>query len=157
MKQLPTASEPSPSRAVLCALTDIEMAKGDAEPAVADFLDHVAQLIVQHGDPDEVLARVIDALAVEDLKALAAEHHLTLHTTRADEQPERLLVIWKHDGGLAIVPQGLRPRAALHQLHAALAERAEEERLSRDFQDSVARGHVEDVAAWHARVTKAAS
>ncbi|MGA5605953.1 hypothetical protein ACPCUF_33890 [Streptomyces griseoincarnatus] len=156
MEQLPTASAPSRSTAVQRALSDIETAKAGAEPAVADFLDHVAQLIVQHGDPDAVLARVIDALAFEDLKAAAVAHGLTLHTTRADEQSVRLLVIWTHDGGMVLIPQGLPPRTALHQLRAALAERAEEERLARDFQDSVAHGHAEDFATWYARVTKAA-
>jgi hypothetical protein len=95
----------------------------------------------------------------EALAAFAAQHSITVHVTRAadDEQPAAALVIWRHDGtAMALVPQQQSPSDTLAQLRAELAERDEEERLARDFQDSVARGHVEDVATWYARVTKAA-
>ena len=156
MSELPTPPAPSPSATVMRALTDIEAAKQTSEPAVAEFLDLVGQLVVQHGDPDAVLSRVIDALAREEIKALGSTYCLTLHTTRAAEQPTDLQVIWTATGGLAIVPRSLGPRVVLEQLRAAVAEFEEEERLARDFQDSVASGYVEAVEDWAARIAEQA-
>jgi len=152
MPELPTTRTPSPSATVMRALTDIETAKQDAEPAVAEFLDLVAELIVQHGDPDAVFGRVIDALAREEIRALSSAHGLTLHTTRAVDQPTELHVIWTATGGLAIVPRALSPRVVLKQLRAAIAELEEEEQLAASFQASVASGYVEAVEDWAARV-----
>jgi hypothetical protein len=134
------------------ALTDIETSKQNAEPAVAEFLTLVGELIVQHGDPAAVLDRVINALAREEIETLGSTYCLTLHTTRAVDQPTQLHVIWTATGGLAIVPRSLSPRSALEQLRAAIAEREEEERLAVDFQASVASGYVEAVEDWAARI-----
>ncbi|MGA5668984.1 hypothetical protein ACPCTG_26315 [Streptomyces pseudogriseolus] len=93
------------------------------------------------------------------LAAFAAQHSITVHVTRVpdDEQPAAALVIWRHDGtAMALVPQQQSPCDTLAQLRAEVAERQEEQRLSASFQASVAAGHVEDVATWYARVTKAA-
>jgi hypothetical protein len=155
VQQLPTPPMSPPSAAVMRALTDIEAAKQNAEPAVAEFLDLVGQLVVQHGNPDAVLSRVIDALAHEEIRALGSTYCLTLHTTRAVEQPTTLHVVWTATGGLAIVPRSLGPRAVLEQLRAAVAEREEEARLSRDFQASAAAGYVESVEDWATRTNEA--
>ncbi|MFC8442697.1 hypothetical protein ACFUJT_31620 [Streptomyces griseoincarnatus] len=96
---------------------------------------------------------------IEALAEFAAQHSITVHVTRVPdaEQPAAALVIWRHDGtALALVPQQQSPSDTLAQLRAEVSERQLEERLARDFQDSVAHGHVEDVATWYARVTKAA-
>ncbi|MFE9920436.1 hypothetical protein ACFYQA_02280 [Streptomyces sp. NPDC005774] len=151
MKQLPTPRTPSPSAAVMRAITSIELAKQDAEPPVAEFLDYVGQLIAQRGDPTAVLDSVSDALAREEIRALGNSYCLTLHTTRAADQPTELHVVWNATGGLVIVPQALGPRLVLTKLRAAIAELEEEERLSADFQASVAAGYVEDVDTWFSR------
>ncbi|WP_431997756.1 hypothetical protein [Streptomyces fungicidicus] len=152
MKQLPTPRTQPPSPAVVRALADIETATQDAEPAVAEVLGLVAELIVQHGDPAPVFDRVINALAREEIKALSSSHCLTLHTTRAAAQATELHVIWTATGGLAIVPRSLSPRVVLEQLRAAIAELEEEERLTAGFQASVASGYVEAVEDWAARI-----
>ncbi|MFE9937363.1 hypothetical protein [Streptomyces hirsutus] len=138
MSEPPTPRTPSPSAAVMRAITSIELAKQDAEPPVAEFLDYVGQLIAQRGDPTAVLDSVSDALACAEIRALGNSYCLTLHTTRAVDQPAELHVIRTATGGLAIVPQSLSPRVVLEQLRAAIAEFEEEERLGVSFQAAAA-------------------
>ncbi|MFF4847964.1 hypothetical protein [Streptomyces sp. NPDC001194] len=47
-------AQPALTPKVIRALVNIAEAKQDAEPAVARFLDGLAHLVVQNGDPDTV-------------------------------------------------------------------------------------------------------
>ncbi|GAB2732554.1 hypothetical protein [Streptomyces bullii] len=152
----------APNPKVIRALADIEAAKQDVDADVAKCLDSVAGLIRQTGDPDAVFDRVLDGFAREELRVLTATHGVRLAESSAEAVesgtlPETL-VFWEFNGNaLAVVPRGQRPADTLAQLRAAVAERAEEQRLAESFQASVAAGDVEDVDSWHARVAAEAA
>ncbi|MDQ0933770.1 hypothetical protein [Streptomyces turgidiscabies] len=157
MTELPTATTPSPT--VAHALADIEAAKLIAGQDVIDCLDAVGDIIRLVGQPDAVFAWVLDILGREHLNQFAARHRIKLHESRAvdEEHLARTVVIWTAEGeGLAIIPPGQAPAATLVQLREEIAQRDEDVQRARDFQASVAAGHVEDVDAWHARTSKAA-
>lgn len=52
------------------ALADIEANK-TGKPEVDDFLDYIGELIVKHGDPGPVLARVIALIEQDKAEATA--------------------------------------------------------------------------------------
>ncbi|MFE1926499.1 hypothetical protein ACFW91_28560 [Streptomyces asoensis] len=158
MPELPTASEPSAKTEVTRALADIEGAKLFAGEDVGECLDAIGELIRITATPDVVFAWVVEALGRENLKAFAAQHRITLHWSRAtdEEQLPRTAVVWTADGtGMAIAPARQRPATTLLQLREEIAQREQDQQRARDFQASVAAGHVEDLDAWHARTTQA--
>jgi hypothetical protein len=158
MAELPTAATPSITPEVARALAAIEASKLLAEPDVAECLDAIGELIRITGAPDTIYAWVSAFLARESLRQVAAQHHITLHESRAtaEEQLPKAAVIWTAEGaGMAIVPQGQHPTTTLLQLREEIARRAEELRLARDFQESMAAGHTETLDAWDARVSGA--
>lgn len=161
MTELPTATEPSTEHnpKVARALARIEATKLTVDPACAEFLEAVADLIRTSGDPDEVFAWVRDALGRKHLEKFAARNRIKLHESRAvdEEHLARTVVIWTAEGeGLCITPPGQPPATTLVQLREEIAQRDEDVQRALDFQASVAEGHVEDVEAWHARASKAA-
>lgn len=155
MQQLPTAASESPE--VSRALASIDAAKQDSDPEVARCLDAVADLIRQSGAPDTIFERVIQGLASEELRALAASHGLQLFLSTEASVDEGtvtdVVLFWPN---FAILPHGQTARASLDQLRAAIAGRLTEDQLAADFQASVAAGHTETVEAWYARTTRAA-
>jgi hypothetical protein len=160
MAELPTAATPSTTPEVARALSAIEASKLLAEQDVAECLDAIGDLIRITGAPDTIYKWVLLFLGRESLRQVAAQHHITLHESRAadEEQLSRAAVIWTADGtGMAIVPKGQHPTTTLLQLRAEIAQRREELRLARDFQASIKAGHTETVDAWHARTSTAAS
>ncbi|MFF2650362.1 hypothetical protein [Streptomyces sp. NPDC058045] len=50
---------------VVRALADIESAKTSVSPAVAECLDYIAELVVEHGDPAAVFDSVVALIARE--------------------------------------------------------------------------------------------
>lgn len=158
MAELPTAAAPSTTPAVAQALASIEASKLTAGVEVSECLDAIGDLIRITGAPSVIFEWVVHFLGAESLRQFAAQHHITLHESRAtdEEQLPRAIVIWTASGdGMAIVPQGQRPATALLQLREEVAHRDEELKRAADFQASVAAGHVEGVAAWHARTSQA--
>lgn len=160
MTELPTAAEPSTTHnpKVAHALARIEAAKLTADPNVAGFLEAVADLIRESGDPDEVFAWVLDILGRKHLERFASRNRITLHVSRAadEERLTKAVIIWAADGtGVALVPEGQKSAATLVQLREEIAERDEDVQRALDFQASLAEGLVEDVEAWHARTSKA--
>lgn len=53
-RTLSIQAQPALTPQVIRALVNIAEAKETAEPAVAQFLDNLARLVVQNGDPDAV-------------------------------------------------------------------------------------------------------
>lgn len=156
MAELPTAATPSTTPAVTQALANIEASKLAAGADVIACLDAIGDLIRITGAPSVIFDWVVHFLGGESLRQFAAQHRITLHESRAtdEEQLPRAIVIWTADGnGMAIVPQGQRPATALLQLREEIAEREEMLKRAADFQATVAAGHVEDVATWHARTS----
>ncbi|MER6956043.1 hypothetical protein [Streptomyces sp. NPDC000618] len=158
MSERPTAAAPSTTTEVTRALADIEAAKLFAGQDVAECLDAIGDLIRIIGAPETVYAWVVEALSRENLRAFAAQNRITLHWSRASdaEQLPRTAVIWTADGtGMAIAPARQHPKTTLLQLREEIAQREEDKQRARDFQASVAAGHVEDVDTWHARTSQA--
>ncbi|MET8982103.1 hypothetical protein ABZX85_41625 [Streptomyces sp. NPDC004539] len=158
MSELPTAAEPSIKPETARALASIESAKLTADQDVAECLDAIGDLVRITGAPEGVFAWVRDFLGREQLSAFATRHRIKLLVSGADtkHQPARTIVIWDADGtGLAIVPAGQRPTDTVLHLREEIAHRDEEVQRARDFQESVASGHVEDIDAWHARTAEA--
>ncbi|MGJ5898584.1 hypothetical protein ACSCBZ_42600 [Streptomyces niveiscabiei] len=158
MSELPTAAEPSAAPETARALASIEAAKLVVDQDIAECLDAVGDLIRITSCPSGVFAWVVDLLSREQLSAVSTHHRITVHESRADakDQLDRTVVIWTADGsGLAIVPAGQRPADTLLNLREEIALRDQEAQQARDFQESVAAGHVEDLDAWHARTTQA--
>lgn len=156
MAELPTAVTPSTTPEVANALAAIEASKLLAEPAVAECLDAVADLIRITGAPDCTFDLVQRFLAGETLRQYAALQCIQLHESRAtdEEQYPRVFVIWTATGeAMAIIPGGQHPSTSLLQLREEVARRAEEKQLAASFQASAAAGHVESVNAWHARTS----
>lgn len=152
MEQLPTApTTPPETPAVSRALANIEAAKEGADEAVADFLDSLADLVREHGDPDAVFDSVLNQLSREQLRVTAAAHGLRLYSSTEasvdDGTVTEVVAFWP---SFAILPHGQTPADSLAQLRARIAERAEEQRLSEAFQAKVASGHVGDVGQWFA-------
>lgn len=156
MAELPTAVTPTTTPAIAQALASIEAAKLTAGTSVAECLDAVGDLIRITRNPSVVFDWVVRLLEGETLKHFAAQNRITLHESRAtdEEQLPRATVIWTADGtGMAIIPQGQHPATVLLQLHEEVAQRQEDMRRAADFQATVAAGHVEDLATWHARTS----
>lgn len=156
MAELPTAVTPSTTPEVANALAAIEASKLLAEPAVAECLDAVGDLIRITGAPDRTFDLVQRFLAGETLRQYAALQCIQLHESRAmdEEQPPRVFVIWPVEGNpMAIIPGSQHPSVSLLQLREEVARRAEEKQLAASFQASVTAGHVESVNAWHARTS----
>lgn len=159
MTELPTAAAPSTTPEAARALAAIEASKLLAEGDLAECLDSIGDLIRITGAPDKIFEWVTLFLGRETLRQFAVQHHINLHESRAsdEEQPPRAVIIWTAGGeGLAIVPADQSPAVTLLQLRKELAQRAEDEQRAADFQASTAAGHVEDVAAWHARTSRTA-
>lgn len=147
-------NDPTPETAAV--LARIAADRLTASPDVAECLDAISDLITISGNPDAVFAWVLDTLGREHLAQYAAQHRIKLHQSRAvdEELLARTVIIWAADGeGMAIIPPGQQPATSLVQLRKELAEREEDEQRARDFQASVAAGHVESVHAWHARTS----
>lgn len=93
-----------------------------------------------------------------ELADIAAEYGLRLVSARPGTGLARFatetFLMWRER--LVIVPHGQDATETLTQLRAALEAQAQEIQLARDFEASVAAGHVEDVEAWYARTSKAA-
>ncbi|MDQ1037234.1 hypothetical protein QFZ75_003650 [Streptomyces sp. V3I8] len=158
MAELPTAAAPSTKPEVARALAAIEASTLLAEADVAECLTAIGDLIRITGAPETIFDWVLHVLGRESLRQFAAQHHITLHESRAtdEEQLPRAAVIWTAGGdGMAIIPQGQRPTTALLQLREEVALRAEELQRAADFQASLRDGHVETVGAWHARTSTA--
>lgn len=159
MAELPTATAPSTTPEVARALAAIEASKLLAEGDLVECLDAIGDLIRITSAPALIFEWVVHFLGRETLRQFAAQHHVTLHESRAtdEEQLPRAVIIWTAGGdGMAIVPQGQHPATALLQLREEVAEREQEVQRARDFQASVADGHLEAVDTWHARTSKAA-
>lgn len=132
-----------PTQCTARVLAALNATQPGAAQDVAECLGTIADLVAQTSDPSAVLDRVRLVLAREDLEQVAADHHVTLHETRAPaaEQLADTVVIWTaRGGGLAVIPYGQHPADTLAQVRAALAERAEERRLTAEFQAAVAAG-----------------
>jgi hypothetical protein len=98
--------------------------------------------------------------AARALADFADQHGLTVRESRAVDEDllNRTVVLWTAEGkGLALVPTGQAPATTLLRLREEVVQRAEDMQRAIDFQASVKAGHVEDVEAWHARTSKAAS
>ncbi len=95
-------------------------------------------------------------LARAVVEAIAAKCGLRLVTPREASGLGQLVtettLMWHEQ--LVIVPTGQDPAETLAQLREALKAQADEIQRARDFEASVAAGHVEDVEAWGARVSK---
>ncbi|MEV8396201.1 hypothetical protein ACFVAF_34740 [Streptomyces sp. NPDC057596] len=133
MQQLPSITA---ARAIAAA----QAAAESTDPALAECLGAIGDLVERTGDPEAVFAWIRRVFSREDLRMVAAQHSITVHETRApaEEQPPETIVIWTATGGLAIAPQGQHPADTLTQLRAAIAERDEEQRLAADFQATAA-------------------
>jgi gamma-glutamyl:cysteine ligase YbdK (ATP-grasp superfamily) len=94
-----------------------------------------------------------DSSARSQLADIAAEYGLRLVSARSGSGLARLATeaILMRRERLVIVPPGQGAAETLPQLRAALEAQAQEIRLARDFEASVAAGHVEDVETWYAR------
>lgn len=142
------------------ALASIEAAKLVVDQDVAECLDAVGDLIRITGAPDAIFSWIRVIFGRENLLRFAAQQGLALHESRAadEEELDRAVIIWGADEqGFAIVPAKQDAATSILQLREEIARREEEQRLSLSFQASVAAGHIEDVDAWHARVTQAAT
>jgi hypothetical protein len=159
MSELPTASTPAikTTTETSRALADIEAAKLLTGPDVAECLDAIGDLIRITGQPSAVLAWAVDFLSREELRVFAQQHGLTLHEScTPQEELPRAAVIWTASGtGRALIPAGQCPATTLLHLRAEIAQREEDDRRARDFQESVAIGYVETLADWDARITPA--
>lgn len=158
MTQPPTGPEPSAIPAVRRTLADIEAAKLVVDQAVGECLDAIGDLIRISGNPDAVFAWVLDTLGREHLTQFAAKHRIKVHQSRAVDKDllDKTVIIWTVDGeGLAIVPPGQPPTTTVVQLREEIAQRHADVQQALAFQASVAAGHVEDVDAWHARISQA--
>jgi hypothetical protein len=147
---------PSQTPAVRRALADIEAAKEGADEAVAECLDSVADLIRINGDPDSVFDSVLNQLAREQLRVLAAAEGLRLYSsTEASVDSGHATEVVAFWPTFAIIPFGQKPVESLDQLRARIAERDTERRMSVDFQAKVASGYVGDVGEWFAWMREA--
>ncbi|MFJ3826206.1 hypothetical protein [Streptomyces nodosus] len=133
MEQLPSIKA---ARAIAAA----QAAAAATDPALAECLGAIGELIERTGDPEAVFAWIHRVFSREDLRMVAAQHNITVHETHApaDEQPAETIVIWTATGGLAIAPQGQHPADTLTQMRAAIAEREDEQQKAFKFQASVA-------------------
>ena len=157
MTELPTDAAPSTTPDVARMLADIEAAKLLVSEDLAECLTAVGDLIRITGTP-KTLDWVMDVLGREELRVFAIQHGLTVHESLAvDEDLLNLTtILWTADGkGLALVPTGQAPATTLLRLREEVAQRAEDVQRALDFQASVAAGHVEDLDAWHDRISKA--
>ncbi|MFE4051205.1 hypothetical protein [Streptomyces sp. YIM B13518] len=139
MSELPTASTPPTTPQV--ALASIEAAKLTAGQDVRGCLDAIGDLIRITGEPQQVFDWVLYTLGREELQVLAAQHRITLHESRAQDEDQlpRAVVIWTADGkGMAIIPAGQRPADTVLQLREEIAQRQEEAQRSAAFQASAA-------------------
>ncbi|MEU6295045.1 hypothetical protein [Streptomyces erythrochromogenes] len=67
-RTLSIQAQPALTPQVIRALVNIAEAKETAEPAVARFLDGLARLIVQNGDPDTVFDFALAVLDRDEAK-----------------------------------------------------------------------------------------
>ncbi|MFH9404926.1 hypothetical protein ACH4JS_34965 [Streptomyces sp. NPDC017638] len=156
MHELPTATTPTTTPDVARTLIQIEAAKLVVGQDLAPVLDALGDLIRINGAPSSSIAWVSDILAREQLRAYAAQHDITVHTSR-DDEVFRTMIIWTAGGGgMAIVPAGQRPARTLVLLREEVAQRDEAAARAAAFQASVAAGHVEDIDGWHARTSRTA-
>ncbi|MFD4259986.1 hypothetical protein ACFWR9_20795 [Streptomyces sp. NPDC058534] len=160
MEHIPTTATAAASHTpdVAQALDRIDGLRADSpSPAYQRMLDGIADMIRETGDPRAVFDRVLEGLAAADALALARQQGLQLHRASKESTEDgtvtETVVFWP--AHLAIVPRGQRATDTLTQLRTAVGERERDEQRARDFQASVAAGHVENVDAWHARTSKA--
>ncbi|MFB7345787.1 hypothetical protein ACFCZ6_37695 [Streptomyces hydrogenans] len=133
MQQLPAFKA---ARAIAAA----QAAADATDPALAECLGAIGELVERTGDPEADYAWIHRVFSREDLRMVAAQHGITVHETRvpAEEQPAETIVIWTATGGLAIAPQGQHPADTLTQLRAAIAELYEGQRLTAESQAAAA-------------------
>ncbi|MEU5091689.1 hypothetical protein [Streptomyces sp. NPDC021356] len=161
MQHIPTAETSPATRTtpVQRALARIDsIREDDTSPAFQQLLDHLAQMVIESGDPRAVFDRVSEAFAAYDTLELARQQGLELMRSTVqsveDGTVSATTVFWP--AHLVIVPHGQRASDTLAQLRTEVAEHQEEQHLSASFQASVASGHVEDVETWFTRTSKAA-
>ncbi|MFF9582459.1 hypothetical protein [Streptomyces achromogenes] len=139
MHELPTAVPPATTPDVARTLIQIEAAKLVVGEDLAGVLDALGDLIRITGAPSSNIAWAADAIAREQLRAFAAQHNITVHTSRADDDElYRTIVIWTADGGgMAIIPAGQRPARTLLHLREEIAQRDADAARAAAFQASV--------------------
>ncbi|MFD7224804.1 hypothetical protein ACFV9P_27950 [Streptomyces sp. NPDC059892] len=123
--QVEVLDRASVSLAVTRALAEVRAAQTTAPAPVAQFLDIVAEQIVETGDPVAVYDQVLDLISGVILRDLLIRHTVRMvipDGTSGAMVTEALLFPAVEDDGprLLIVPRGQRPAATLNQARAVL-------------------------------------